>query len=159
VHVLRTLCGAQCLVLREISCAVQDRDDLPDGGTAHIAETVRRLKAETSGRLLVEALVPDFAGSVPAAAAVVAAGVDVYAHNIETVERLQPVVRDRRAGWEQSLRMLSAAKVRELRAAGILDRGACAIRVYRLTSLIVSMLTAAKVSGQEKAAAALAVGE
>ncbi len=87
-----------------------DRDDLPDGGAAHIAETVRRLKQETQGRLLVEALVPDFQGKHECVRQVVEAGLDVFAHNIETVQRLQGVVRDRRAGWEQSLGVLAAAK-------------------------------------------------
>lgn len=40
-----------------------DRDDLPDGGASHIAATIRALKAKTEGRLLVEALVPDFQGN------------------------------------------------------------------------------------------------
>lgn len=62
-----------------------DRDDLPDGGAAHIAETIRNLKHETSGRLLVEALVPDFAGNQESIKHVAQSGLDVYAHNIETV--------------------------------------------------------------------------
>ena len=62
-----------------------DRDDLPDGGAAHIAETIRGLKTETRGRLLVEALVPDFAGNQDSIKLVAASGLDVYAHNIETV--------------------------------------------------------------------------
>ena len=62
-----------------------DRDDLPDGGAAHIAETIQGLKRETDGRLLVEALVPDFAGNADSIKLVAASGLDVYAHNIETV--------------------------------------------------------------------------
>ena len=62
-----------------------DRDDLPDGGAAHIAETIRGLKAKTGGRLLVEALVPDFQGDLAAVATVARSGLDVYAHNVETV--------------------------------------------------------------------------
>lgn len=62
-----------------------DRDDLPDGGAAHIAETIKGLKRETAGRLLVEALVPDFAGNEESIKLVAASGLDVYAHNIETV--------------------------------------------------------------------------
>lgn len=87
-----------------------DRDDLPDGGAAHIAETIRGLKARTDGRLLVEALVPDFSGSRECVEAVVASGVDVFAHNVETTERLQGAVRDRRANWAQSIGVLRAAK-------------------------------------------------
>ncbi|KAG2426158.1 hypothetical protein HXX76_013139 [Chlamydomonas incerta] len=87
-----------------------DRDDMPDGGAAHIASTIRLLKQKTEGRLLVEALVPDFQGDMGCVQTIVEAGLDVYAHNIETVERLQGQVRDRRAGWAQSLATLAAAK-------------------------------------------------
>jgi lipoic acid synthetase len=62
-----------------------DRDDLPDGGAAHIAETIRGLKDKTGGRLLVEALVPDFQGDHESVRTVAASGLDVYAHNVETV--------------------------------------------------------------------------
>eukprot|EP00201_Polytomella_parva_P021199 CAMPEP_0175041980 /NCGR_PEP_ID=MMETSP0052_2-20121109/2265_1 /TAXON_ID=51329 ORGANISM="Polytomella parva, Strain SAG 63-3" /NCGR_SAMPLE_ID=MMETSP0052_2 /ASSEMBLY_ACC=CAM_ASM_000194 /LENGTH=408 /DNA_ID=CAMNT_0016304653 /DNA_START=82 /DNA_END=1308 /DNA_ORIENTATION=- len=87
-----------------------DRDDLSDGGAAHIAQTIRLLKEKTEGRLLVEALVPDFQGNTSCVDQVVRSGLDVYAHNVETVERLQGSVRDRRAGWKQSLNMLAHAK-------------------------------------------------
>ncbi|KAG2435979.1 hypothetical protein HYH02_011692 [Chlamydomonas schloesseri] len=87
-----------------------DRDDLPDGGASHIASTIRLLKQKTEGRLLVEALVPDFQGDMACVQAIVDSGLDVYAHNIETVERLQGQVRDRRAGWAQSLATLRHAK-------------------------------------------------
>ncbi|MEW5306420.1 MAG: hypothetical protein WDW36_008885 [Sanguina aurantia] len=87
-----------------------DRDDLPDGGAEHISTTIRLLKEKTEGRLLVEALVPDFQGDMAAVTRVARSGLDVFAHNIETVQRLQGEVRDRRATWEQSLAVLTAAK-------------------------------------------------
>lgn len=62
-----------------------DRDDLPDGGSAHIAETIRALKKHSEGRLLVEALVPDFQGDKNCVETVAGSGLDVYAHNVETV--------------------------------------------------------------------------
>ena len=62
-----------------------DRDDLPDGGSEHIAKTICALKRHTKGRLLVEALVPDFQGDADAVATVAQSGLDVYAHNVETV--------------------------------------------------------------------------
>lgn len=62
-----------------------DRDDLPDGGSAHIAETIRALKKHSEGRLLVEALVPDFQGDKACVETVAGSGLDVYAHNVETV--------------------------------------------------------------------------
>lgn len=87
-----------------------DRDDLPDMGAAHIAKTIRHLKEKTEGRLLVEALVPDFQGQRDLIQQVATSGLDVFAHNIETVQRLQGSVRDRRAGWDQTLAVLEAAK-------------------------------------------------
>jgi lipoyl synthase len=62
-----------------------DRDDLPDGGANHIAATIRGLKEKTGGRLLVEALVPDFQGNLECVQTVAESGLDVYAHNVETV--------------------------------------------------------------------------
>jgi len=85
------------------------RDDLPDGGAEHIAETVRRLKAHTSPPL-VEALTSDFGGRLESVDTVVHAGLDVFAHNIETVESLQSVVRDRRNSFERSLAVLGRAR-------------------------------------------------
>ena len=89
-----------------------DRDDLEDQGAAHIAKTIRRLKEENP-KLLVEALTPDFSASREGLAgvdAVARSGLDVYAHNIETVERLTPRVRDHRAGYHQTLAVLRRAK-------------------------------------------------
>ncbi len=86
-----------------------DRDDMKDGGAAHFAETISRLKILDS-KLIVEALVPDFQGDVDAVRTVVDSKLDVYAHNIETVRRLQYRVRDPRAGYLQSLSTLRAAK-------------------------------------------------
>ncbi|VDK43898.1 unnamed protein product [Anisakis simplex] len=86
-----------------------DRDDIPDGGASHIAETVRRVK-EASPKILVECLVPDFGGSLESVETVVQSGLDVYAHNMETVKRLTPWVRDPRATYEQSLKALEHAK-------------------------------------------------
>ena len=86
-----------------------DRDDLADGGARHFAETVRRIKAKKPG-LLVEALTGDFAGDLDMVRLVAESGVDVFAHNVETVEALTPYVRDRRATFRQSLRVLEHVK-------------------------------------------------
>lgn len=85
-----------------------DRDDLDDGGANHIAETVKELKKRSS--ILVECLVPDFRGNENCITAIVHSNLDVFAHNIETVERLTPFVRDRRAQYRQSLHVLKTAK-------------------------------------------------
>lgn len=86
-----------------------DRDDLPDGGSNHFADTVRQIKRRKPS-ILVECLTPDFAGDMKAVAEVASSGLDVYAHNIETVPELQVHVRDRRANFEQSLKVLKHAK-------------------------------------------------
>ena len=87
-----------------------DRDDLPDQGASHIAATIQAMKRHSEGRLLVEALVPDFQGQPDLVEQVARSGLDVFAHNVETTERLTPFVRDRRAKWAQSLEVLRRAK-------------------------------------------------
>ncbi|KAB1187199.1 MULTISPECIES: lipoyl synthase [Haloferax] len=82
-----------------------DRDDLPDQGAGHFAETIREIKRRDPG-VLVEVLIPDFQGEPELVRKIIDAGPDVIAHNIETVERLQWPIRDRRAGYEQSLSVL-----------------------------------------------------
>lgn len=86
-----------------------DRDDLPDGGAAHFAATIRAIKARDPD-ITVEALVPDFQGDVDAVRTVVRAGPEVFAQNLETVERLTHPIRDRRAGYHQTLLVLRKAK-------------------------------------------------
>ena len=85
-----------------------DRDDLPDGGAAHFASCVRAIRRR-SPKTSVEVLTPDFRGSEGAVRTVLASRPVVYAHNIETVRRLTPRVRDPRAGYDQSLAVLNAA--------------------------------------------------
>ncbi|KAI9572852.1 hypothetical protein HD554DRAFT_2063546 [Boletus coccyginus] len=86
-----------------------DRDDLIDGGAHHFAETIRKIK-QKAPNTLVEALTGDFTGSLDHVSVVAKSGLDVYAHNVETVEALTPYVRDRRATFRQSLRVLQHAK-------------------------------------------------
>ncbi len=97
------LMGLKYVVLTSV-----DRDDLPDGGAAHYAACVRAIKAQNPGTA-VEALTPDFAGQQSAVATVVSAGLEVFAHNLETVRRLTPAVRDPRANYAQSLAVLAHA--------------------------------------------------
>lgn len=85
-----------------------NRDDLPDGGAAHFAETVLAIHRRNPG-VGVEVLVPDFLGDLAAVAQVVAAGPAVFNHNTETVPSLYPLVRP--AGrFERSLQVLAHAK-------------------------------------------------
>jgi len=87
-----------------------DRDDLKDGGASLFAKAIEKIK-ERSPAVKVEALVPDFSGKEEALAAVAAAGADVIGHNLETVRRLTPHLRDRRAGYDLSLKVLNRFRV------------------------------------------------
>ncbi|RMF98223.1 MAG: lipoyl synthase [Gammaproteobacteria bacterium] len=95
--------------LRYVVLTSVDRDDLPDGGAAHYAACIRAIR-ERNPRTAIEALTPDFQGSRAAVETVVAAPLAVFAHNLETVERLTPRVRDPRAGYAQSLAVLRYAR-------------------------------------------------
>ena len=96
--------GVDYIVLTSV-----DRDDIEDGGAGHFATTVQLLK-EKKPEMLVECLVSDFQGNLTSVEALATSGLDVYAHNMETVERLQKFVRDPRAGYRQSLSTLEHAK-------------------------------------------------
>jgi lipoic acid synthetase len=97
--------GVDYIVLTSV-----DRDDIADGGAQHFAQTVQLLK-QNKPNLLVECLVSDFQGMLDSVETLALSGLDVYAHNVETVERLQPFVRDARANYQQSLSTLQHAKV------------------------------------------------
>lgn len=87
-----------------------DRDDLLDGGAAHVARTVERIRELCPG-LLVETLVGDFAGNQADVRTVVEDGrPDVFAHNVEVVPRLQRSMRDARCSWERSVDVLKVAR-------------------------------------------------
>ncbi|MDH2901418.1 MAG: lipoyl synthase [archaeon] len=84
-----------------------DRDDLKDGGAKHFAKTILETR-KSCPEILIEVLTPDFQGNLDDIKVVVEAHPDVFAHNIETVERLQSVARDRRANYRQSLKVLKS---------------------------------------------------
>ncbi len=86
-----------------------DRDDLPDQGAGHFARTVRTIK-KLDPDLIVEILTPDFRGETELVKTLSEAGADVFAHNVETVERLQKHVRDTRANYQQSMHVLDTVK-------------------------------------------------
>jgi lipoic acid synthetase len=88
-----------------------NRDDRPDGGASHFAAAITALKRE-SPKTTVEVLIPDFQGVESSLEIVAKAHPHVVAHNVETVERLTPTVRDRRAKYAQSLRVLEYLKHR-----------------------------------------------
>lgn len=86
-----------------------DRDDLPAGGAEHFAECVRAIR-DLSPKSKVEVLIPDFRGNPESLKKVVESRPDVIGHNIETVRRLQGQLRDPRASYETSLRVLETVK-------------------------------------------------
>ncbi|MEM9728015.1 MAG: lipoyl synthase [Myxococcota bacterium] len=87
-----------------------DRDDLPDGGAAHVADTVVRIRRR-SPDLKVETLVGDFLGRHRDIRTLVRDGrPDVFAHNVEVVPRLQRRIRDARCSWDRSIDVLKTAK-------------------------------------------------
>ncbi|MFA7692859.1 MAG: lipoyl synthase [Candidatus Hydrogenedentales bacterium] len=85
------------------------RDDLPDGGAAQFAAVIRAIRRRCPG-VTVEVLTPDFNGDRNALTQVLQAQPDVFAHNVETVERLHPLLRDRRASYGRSLAVLAQAR-------------------------------------------------
>lgn len=84
------------------------RDDLPDGGAEHYAQTIKAIKKEVPG-CYVEVLVPDFQGEEKASIKVLESSPEVFAHNVETVPRLYSKVRPK-ANYERSLTVLKRAK-------------------------------------------------
>lgn len=99
---------AASLNLRYVVITSVNRDDLPDGGSAHFAETVRAVRAALP-ETRVEVLTPDFRGDADAVARVLDAGPHVFNHNVETVPRLYRRVRPQ-ADYRQSLRVLEFAR-------------------------------------------------
>ena len=96
------------LGLRHVVITSVDRDDLRDGGAAHIAAVIRAIRAAAPATT-VEVLTPDFLRKPGAAELVVAARPDVFNHNLETVPRLYPTIRPG-ARYFQSLRLLDHVK-------------------------------------------------
>lgn len=101
----------EILGLRYVVLTSVDRDDLPDGGAGHYAACVRAIRHRNPGTA-IEALTPDFQGVRADVETVVDSGIEVFAQNIETVERLTHPVRDPRAGYTQTLEVLRFAKTR-----------------------------------------------
>lgn len=101
--------AVQLMGLRYVVLTSVNRDDLSDGGAGHYAAVVAATKGQNPGTA-VEALTPDFLGDHSAIEVLLDSGIDVFAQNIETVERLTHPVRDPRAGYQQTLDVLAYAK-------------------------------------------------
>lgn len=85
------------------------RDDLPDEGSAHFARTIQCIKSECPNTV-VESLIPDFSGNEKFIETIVKAKPNVIGHNVETVKRLSSSIRDLRANYKQSLKVLKYVK-------------------------------------------------
>jgi lipoic acid synthetase len=98
---------ARAMNLRHVVVTSVNRDDLPDGGAGHFAETIRAIRAALPAAT-IEVLTPDFLGDLDAVMTVLEARPDVFNHNVETVPRLYPRVRPQ-ARYERSLAVLEFA--------------------------------------------------
>ena len=107
-HVARAIAA---MGLTYVVMTMVNRDDLLDGGAAHVATTVRRLR-ELREDILIETLVGDFLGHARSVDEVVDSAPDVFAHNVEVVRSQQRAFRDARCSYEQSLAVLGRAKER-----------------------------------------------
>ena len=99
----------EAMNLKYVVLTCVDRDDLPDGGADQFAQVIRAIR-QRKPDCFVEVLTSDYSGNMEHVAHVLDAKPDVFAHNVETVRRLTPTVRDRRAGYDQSLAVLSHIK-------------------------------------------------
>ena len=86
-----------------------NRDDLADGGAKHYSNTIEAIK-DACPKVMVEALTPDFEGKNKSISILLSSSLDVFAQNVETVERLTVRVRDPRAGYQKTLNVLEKAK-------------------------------------------------
>lgn len=100
--------AAMELGLKHVVITSVTRDDLPDGGAAHFAATVRRIK-EVDSAMIIEVLIPDFQGALESLRIVLESGPEIINHNLETVPRLYPKVRPQ-ASYERSLALLRRIK-------------------------------------------------
>ena len=105
----QTAQSAKVMGLKYAVITMVDRDDLPDGGAEHVGKVLHRVR-ELSPEIKIEILSGDFRGEDAALATLVSSRPEVFAHNIETIRRLTPRVRDARASYEQSLRVLRRFK-------------------------------------------------
>ena len=106
---MNTAKAVAIMQLKYVVLTSVNRDDLPDGGAQHFADTVELIK-KLNPNTAVEALTPDFKGFSSSINTLVNCGLEVFAQNIETVERLTHQVRDIRAGYQQTLDVLAESK-------------------------------------------------
>lgn len=130
--------SARLMGLKYIVITMVDRDDLPDGGAQHIAKVIQQVRQQNP-EIIVEILASDFAGNTSVMDQIIAAGVDVYGHNMETVSRLTPRVRDGRAHYQQSLEVLGY--VRRVGPKTMLTKSAIMLGLGETPDEVVQVLT------------------
>lgn len=126
--------------LKEVVITSVTRDDLPDGGAAIWAETVRAIHAAVPG-ILVEVLVPDFGGQTASIQSVIESQPEVFGHNLETVPRLYPLVRAE-ADYRRSLAVL-----RQASAAGLITKTSLMLGLGETLEEIESVMRDAREAG------------
>jgi len=104
----RVAAAVQRMKLKHVVITAVARDDLPDGGANHFASVIRAIR-NADPSIVIEVLVPDFHADDSCIQVVLDAGPEIYNHNMETVERLTPLVRSR-AKYRTSLQVLQRAK-------------------------------------------------
>lgn len=97
--------AVSALNLRHVVITSVTRDDLPDGGAGHFAQTIETVRAIRTPPPIIEVLTPDFGGNEEALRSVIKAMPDIFNHNLETVARLQESVRPQ-ASYQRSLSVL-----------------------------------------------------
>lgn len=132
--------------LRYVVITSVNRDDLPDGGSRHFAETVREVRRALP-EARVEVLTPDFCGDLEAVARVLDAGPHVFNHNMETVPRLYRRVRPQ-ADYRQSLRVLAFAR---RYAAGVLTKSGFMVGLGETDAEVRSLLADLLANGTDVA--------
>ncbi len=126
--------------LREVVLTSVTRDDLPDGGSGHWAETIRAVRARCPD-VMIEVLVPDFLGDRASLARVLQAAPDLFGHNLETVPRLYAAARPQ-ADFERSLGVLKRAG-----EAGFLTKTSLMLGLGEREEEVVEVLCRARVAG------------
>jgi len=131
--------AATIMKLEYVVLTCVTRDDLPDGGASHFARCIKALKA-AHPKLLIEVLISDLNGNLDALQTIVDAKPEVIAHNLETVERLQLDVRDPRANYKKSMKILAEAKnLTKLRDGSSLESGNSAQKMYTKSAIMLGL--------------------
>lgn len=106
---IRVALAAKELGLKYVVITSVNRDDLSDGGAKLYVDVIKCIR-EYNPNIMIEVLTPDFNGDPIAISRIIKARPNIFGHNIETVKRITPNIRDRRASYEKSLWVLKYVK-------------------------------------------------